>query len=131
MLIISLYYWKLSSSSPKGYLTATDVNSNCDATIYCGVAISNIKIWLVQILTSHSLYYRKLCLNAHEAKRVYIQAKLMLIQTVMPQFIVDLHLANGLQTSWAKQHHIVYNKNHFEKVGGFASHFWLKIKMWW
>ena len=45
------------------------------------------------------LYYRKFCLNAREAKRVYIQAKLMLIQTVMPQFIVELCLANGLQTS--------------------------------
>ena len=33
----------------------------------------------------YSLYYRKFCLNAHEAKRVYIQAKLMFIQTVMKE----------------------------------------------
>ena len=32
-----LYYRKLSSSTPKGYLTATDGYSNYDALIYQGV----------------------------------------------------------------------------------------------
>ncbi|MBQ3494992.1 MAG: hypothetical protein IJA69_06200 [Clostridia bacterium] len=44
----SLYYRKLSASSPKKYLPATDVYSNCDGTIYCAVANSNLKFNLVK-----------------------------------------------------------------------------------
>ena len=38
----SLYYRKLDESSAKQYFRITDVYSNCDATRYCGVAISNL-----------------------------------------------------------------------------------------
>ena len=64
------------------YSSKTDVNSNSDAVGTTDLRLANWFVNIVSKTTSHSLYYRKFCLNAYEAKRVYIQAKLMFIQTV-------------------------------------------------
>ena len=55
-----LYYRKSEESNAKHYFLMTDDYSNCEATIYRGVAFLQLKILLIKILTSHSLYYLKL-----------------------------------------------------------------------